>query len=151
MIISFMLRACQSVKPPTSHPYLITKCRWCWHVTSGSSSLHMLHRHFSAHFPFPRRPDNQTPVMMWKGRLRFLHNSSGLMNASWMHSSPRCYGISFLNRWRIKGDQNGSNLLWVPGPESLTPHLFWGALCVRSEKWNLFSVDNGWDALWHVW
>lgn len=130
-------------KAPPTHPYLISECRWCWHVTSGSSSLHVLHRHFSLHFLFPRSPDREAPVMMWKGRLRSLHNSSGLMNASWTHSSPRCYRISFLNRWRIKGDQNGSNLLLIPVSTSLTPRLFWGALCVRSEKWHLFTVDKG--------
>ena len=115
LIFPFTLRACQSVNlpPPLHIPHLVIECRWCWHVTSGTSSLHVLHRHFSAHFPFPKRPDCEAPVMMWKRRLRSLHHSSGLMNAFWTHSSPWCYRISFskrCNRW-IKWDQNGSNLL----------------------------------------
>lgn len=150
VMFSFTLRACQSVNPPPhppKHPHLVIECRWCWHVTSGSSSLHVLHRHFSTHFPFPRRPDCEAPVTMWKRRLRFFHSSSGLMNAFWTHST-QCYGISFLNRWRIKGDQNGSNLPWVP--DSLTPCLFWGALWkVRNVK-PILSWQR-WDALWHVW
>lgn len=42
-------------------------------------------------FPFPRRPDCEAPVTMWKRRLRFLNNSSGLMNAFWRHS---CAGVT---------------------------------------------------------
>lgn len=52
----------------------------------------------------PRRPDGEARVMMWKRRLRFQHNSSGLMNAFWTHS---CFHI-MASLSPIGGNKEGS-------------------------------------------
>lgn len=93
VIFSFTLRACQSVKPPPPQ-----------HIPTSSLSVvdaDMSHLEALPYmccidislltFPFPRRPDCEAPVTMWKRRLRFLNNSSGLMNAFWRHS---CAGVT---------------------------------------------------------
>lgn len=143
VIFSFTLRACQSVKPPppATHPHLVTECRWCWHVTSGSSSLHVLHRHFSTHFPFSQE------AWLWSSCNDVKKETEIPQQQLWANECIletflcRCYRIGFLSRWRIKGDQNGSNLLLL---RFLTPCLLWGDLCVGSEEWNLFS---NWDEM----
>lgn len=127
--------------PPATHPHLVTECRWCWHVTSGSSSLHVLHRHFSTHFPFSQE------AWLWSSCNDVKKETEIPQQQLWANECIletflcRCYRIGFLSRWRIKGDQNGSNLLLL---RFLTPCLLWGDLCVGSEEWNLFS---NWDEM----
>lgn len=155
VMFSFTLRACQSAPLPASplHPctlspnlHLITECRWCWHVTSGSSSLHVQHRHFSAHFPLPKRPDCEAPAIMWKRRQRRTEKLNKQMHSGHIPLPTLRDHVPLVvrkGRWKWWQFPSSHRLR----SKSLTPLLLGDRLCVRSEESNLFSTWRGWDTL----